>query len=158
MATLNYVAIDLGAESGRAMLGQFDGQRLRLSEAHRFPNIPVQAGLESRALKYRWVLENLEAVLGRRLEPIHIIGGGAQNGLLCQFTADATGRPVVAGPTEATAIGNVLMLAKALRHVATLAEGRDLVRRSFELVTYEPGPAAGWEAAYARFQALLATS
>lgn len=115
----------------------------------------VRAVLESLALKYRWVLENLEASLGRRLEPIHIIGGGTHNRLLCQFTADATGRPVVAGPTEATAIGNVLMQAKALGHVATLAEGRDLVRCSFDVATYEPRPSDNWEAAYARFRALL---
>lgn len=118
----------------------------------------IRAILESLALQYRWVLENLEAILGRRLQPIHMIGGGTQNKWLCQFTADATGRPVVAGPVEATAIGNVVMQAKALGHVATLAEGRDLVRRSFEVVTYEPGPAAAWEAAYARFKALLAAS
>ncbi len=118
----------------------------------------VRAVLESLALKYRCVLENLEASLGRRLEPIHIIGGGTQNQLLCQFTADATGRPVIAGPVESAAIGNVLMQAKALGHVATLAEGRDLVCRSFDVVTYEPRPSAAWEAAYGRFKSLLLAS
>jgi len=109
---------------------------------------------ESLALKYRGVIENLEEILGYGIEQVHIIGGGSQNGLLCQLTADALQRPVLAGPVEATAIGNALVQAISLGAVDSLAEGRSLVRRSFPIVTYQPGSAAGWEAAYARFGAL----
>ncbi len=118
----------------------------------------VRCALESLALKYRWVLEKLELILGHRLEPLHIVGGGTQNRLLCQLTADATGRPVVAGPVEATAIGNVIMQAVALGDLADLAEGRALIRRSFDVVTYEPsGDRAAWDEAYARLQRQLDT-
>src|SRR5260370_5998077 len=74
----------------------------------------VRCALESLALRYRWVLEKLERLAGRRLERIHIVGGGCQNGLLCQLTADACDRPVLAGPVEATALGNVLTQAIGL--------------------------------------------
>lgn len=111
--------------------------------------------LESLALKYRWVLERLEEMLGYRLEPIHIIGGGTQNRLLNQLTADATGRTVVAGPIEATAIGNVLMQAVALGHIQSLDEARAIVRHSFKPETYEPKPAAQWAAAYEKLCALI---
>lgn len=116
----------------------------------------IRCVLESLSLKYRWVLEKLETLLGRRLNPIHIVGGGTQNGLLCQFTADATGRQVVAGPVEATAIGNLIVQAMALGLVSSLAQGRELVRRSFEVTTYEPATARdAWEAAYARLVTLV---
>ena len=72
------------------------------------PGAVVRCCLESLALRYRWVLERLEELLGRRLDVIHIVGGGCQNTLLCQLTADACNRPVLAGPVEATASGNVL--------------------------------------------------
>jgi rhamnulokinase len=111
----------------------------------------VRCALVSLALKYRWVLEKLEALLGERLETIHIVGGGSQNQLLCQLAADATQRPVVAGPVEATAAGNVLMQAMARGRIASLDEAREVVRRSFEVTTYEPRAVAGWDEAYARF-------
>ena len=111
----------------------------------------VRCVLESLALKYRWVLERLEEILGRRLEPIHIVGGGTQNQLLNQFTADATGRQVVTGPIEATAAGNVITQAMALGHIASLEEGRQVVRNSFDLATYEPTGRSEWENAYGRF-------
>ncbi|MCR4407120.1 MAG: rhamnulokinase [Anaerolineae bacterium] len=115
----------------------------------------VRCALESLALKYRWVLERLEEILGRRLEPIHIVGGGAQNRLLNQLTADATGRQVVAGPIEATAAGNVLVQAMALGYIGSLEEGRRIVRRSFDVVTYEPAGRAEWDEAYSRFLAMV---
>ncbi len=108
----------------------------------------VRCALESLALKYRWVLERLEEMLGYRLEPIHIIGGGTQNRLLNQLTADATHRSVIAGPIEATAIGNVLMQAVALGHLKSLDEARAVVRHSFKPETYEPQPSSEWDAAY----------
>jgi rhamnulokinase len=113
--------------------------------------------LESLTLKYRWTLEKLEELLGCRLEPLHVVGGGSRNQLLNQFTADATGRPVVAGPVEATAAGNVLMQMLALGHIASLEEGRDLIRRSFELRTYLPRQTGRWDDAYARYLDLIET-
>jgi rhamnulokinase len=108
----------------------------------------VRCALESLALKYRWVLDRLEEMLGYRLDLVHIIGGGTQNQLLNQLTADATRRTVIAGPIEATAIGNVLMQAVALGHVQSVDEARAIVRHSFKPETYEPHPSAEWDAAY----------
>ncbi|MCS6859898.1 MAG: FGGY-family carbohydrate kinase, partial [Abditibacteriales bacterium] len=115
----------------------------------------VRCCLESLALKYRWVLERLEELFNRRIAVIHIIGGGSQNRLLNQFTADATQRPVLAGPVEATAIGNVMVQALALGHVRSHAELREVVRRSFVMQTYEPQPSGGWEEAYGRYLQIM---
>jgi rhamnulokinase len=115
----------------------------------------IRCVLESLALKYRWVLKHLEDILARRLEPIHIVGGGTQNQLLNQFAADATGRRVVTGPIEATAAGNVITQAMALGHIGSLEEGRRIVRNSFDVVTYEPSGGDVWEEAYGRFLALM---
>ena len=112
----------------------------------------LRVALESLSLKYRWVLERLEELTGKRLDPIHIIGGGTRNRLLNQFTADATSRTVIAGPVEATAIGNVLMQAIGLNHIGSLAEARAMVRGSFAPEIYEPAQTADWEEAYSRFQ------
>ncbi|MGQ9631737.1 MAG: rhamnulokinase [bacterium] len=111
----------------------------------------VRCILESLALEYRWVLERLEEVVGHTIPIIHIVGGGVQNKLLCQFTANATGRPAVAGPIEATATGNVMMQALALGHVSSLEEAREVIRNSFDLVTYEPQNRSSWDEAYGRF-------
>jgi rhamnulokinase len=110
----------------------------------------VRVALESLALKYRHLLEHLEELVGKRLDPIHIIGGGTMNRLLNQFTADCTGRTVVTGPAEATAIGNVLMQAIALGHLGSLAEARAVVRKSFDVESYYPASSAGWDEAYAK--------
>jgi rhamnulokinase len=83
------------------------------------------------------------------------VGGGTQNRLLSQFTADATGRRVVTGPVEATATGNVLMQAMALGHIGSLSEARQVVRNSFEVLTFEPGDQIGWDAAYAALLDLM---
>ena len=115
----------------------------------------IRCALESLALKCRNVLEDLESVLGRRLHTIHIVGGGIRNTLLNQFTADATGRPVVAGPAEATALGNVLVQAHARGEIDSLAGIREVVRNSTEIVTSEPDGGDAWEDAYARFRQLL---
>jgi rhamnulokinase len=111
--------------------------------------------LEGLALRYRQVLESLEALVGRRFDVIHIVGGGSRNTLLNQFAANATGRAVVAGPSEATAIGNVLIQAMGAGDLASLGEARALVRRSFPLETYEPRSAADWDAAYDRYRSLV---
>ncbi|MCB9452329.1 MAG: rhamnulokinase [Anaerolineaceae bacterium] len=115
----------------------------------------VRCILESLALKYRWVLAQLETILGYRLDPVHIVGGGTQNRLLCQFTADATGRVVIAGPVEATAYGSLIIQMVARGDLASLAEGRELVRRSTDVQTYAPiADRDAWDVAYARLLAL----
>src|SRR5581483_12427872 len=91
----------------------------------------VRCALESLALKYRWTIERLETILGTTIRTIHVVGGGARNALLCQFTADACGRAVLAGPIEATAVGNVLLQAMARGKVGSLADARAIVARSF---------------------------
>jgi rhamnulokinase len=108
----------------------------------------VRVALESIALKYRWLLGCLESILGYDLNPIHVIGGGSRNALLNQFTADATGRTVVAGPVEATALGNILMQAVAQGHLGSVAEGRELIRRSVTPRVFEPGSSTAWDEAY----------
>jgi rhamnulokinase len=113
-----------------------------------------RAILESLALRYRQVLESLEALLGRKLRVIHIVGGGSRNQVLNQFVADATGRTVVAGPSEATAAGNILVQAIGSGALAGLEAGREVIRRSFPLPTFEPHPSADWDRAYERFCAL----
>ena len=110
--------------------------------------------LESLALRYRQVLESIESLLGRRLAVIHIVGGGSRNGVLNQFVADATGRTVVAGPSEATAAGNILVQAIGSGMVSGLDEARAVVRRSFPPTIVEPKSQAGWDAAYERFSKL----
>lgn len=116
----------------------------------------VRTCLESLALAYRRTLDGLEDVLGRRIGTIHIVGGGCQNEMLNQMTADACGRPVIAGPVEATAIGNLLCQAMAIGQVKSLADARAIVRASFEVKQYEPRDNRQWQEAYSRFQAVLA--
>jgi rhamnulokinase len=118
----------------------------------------TRCALEGIALKYRWVLERLEEMLGYRLEPLYIVGGGTQNRLLSQFAADATGRQVITGPVEATATGNILMQMLAQGHISSLIEGRTIVRSSFELSVFEPGPRNRWDEAYDRLRTLLKAS
>jgi rhamnulokinase len=119
------------------------------------PGRVTRCCLESLALKYRWVIERLERLMGRRVAVVHVIGGGSQNALLNQLTADACARPVVAGPAEATAAGNALVQAIARGEVESLAAGRHLVRRSVPLVKFEPQGTAAWDDAYGRFLRLL---
>jgi rhamnulokinase len=116
----------------------------------------VRCILESLALKYRWVLEQAERVTGRKVETIHIVGGGARNTLLCRLTAGATGRPVLAGPVEAAALGNVLAQVFAHGHARSLPEMRAIARNSATVETYEPGEGSGeWETAYERFVGVM---
>jgi rhamnulokinase len=115
----------------------------------------IRVALESIALKYRLVLERLEELTGKHLDPLHIIGGGTKNKLLNQFTADSIGRTVITGPVEATAIGNILMQAIGMKHLSSLSEGREVVRASFESEIYESKQTAGWDEAYARLQKVM---
>jgi rhamnulokinase len=116
----------------------------------------VRCILESLALRYRTTFEQLRRLTGRRLSRVHIIGGGSQNQLLCQYAANAMGIPVTAGPVEATAIGNIMIQAHAMGHVGSLAEIRTVVSRSFQPVLYEPKNQVEWNAAYERFQNIAA--
>ncbi len=118
----------------------------------------VRCVLESLALKHAETVELLVQVTGRPLDELHIVGGGANNPLLCAWTAEAAQRPVVAGPDEATLIGNVLVQALALGELASLAEGRELVRASFPPTTYEPTGETSWVDARARFAELSPVS
>jgi rhamnulokinase len=115
----------------------------------------VRCCLESLALKYRWVVIALEDLTGRKLHTIRIVGGGSQNTLVCQLTADACKRRVVAGPVEATALGNILVQAIALGTLPDIAAGREAVATSFEQVIYQPRVSADWDAAIVRFDALV---
>lgn len=115
------------------------------------PGPIVRCALESLALRYRQVLEILERFVGRRIETIHIVGGGTQNQLLCQMTADACGRRVVAGPVEATALGNLAMQSVALGECDSIAQARQRIQNSFELASYEPQMQGAWDEAYGRF-------
>jgi rhamnulokinase len=110
----------------------------------RDPGTTARVIFESLALKYRAVLRSLDQIRGRATRVVHIVGGGSKNAVLCQFTADATGVPVIAGPEEATAIGNVLLQALALGHLKSPSEARELVRRSWQPRTYEPRETRRW--------------
>ncbi|MEN6406761.1 MAG: rhamnulokinase family protein [Thermoguttaceae bacterium] len=111
----------------------------------------VRCALESLALRFRQVLEMCEQLNGRRIETIHAVGGGTKNRLLCQFTADACGRRVVAGPVEATATGNIMMQAVAAGDVGSIAEAREIIHRSFPIEEYSPKNTEAWSEAYQRF-------
>ncbi len=108
--------------------------------------------LESLAFKYRQVLEKLEEMRKRKIDVLHIVGGGIQNKLLCQLTANATQKPVIAGPVEATAIGNILIQAIATGELSSVKQAREIVRNSFELIRYEPEQTDIWEEAYKRYK------
>ena len=116
------------------------------------PGAYVRTVVESLALKYRSVLSQLERLIGRRIEQIRIIGGGSKNRLLNQFTADATGRRVVAGPAEATALGNIGMQMMATGEIKSLREIRAIVDRSFPIEVFEPHDTDAWKGQEMRFQ------
>ncbi|MBL9127879.1 MAG: rhamnulokinase, partial [Verrucomicrobiales bacterium] len=113
----------------------------------------IRCILESLALLYRRTREQLETVTGTRMQRLHIVGGGSQNTLLNQFAADALQIPVLAGPVEATAAGNLLTQAYALGLLTSIEALRDVVRQSFEVRRFQPGPPDAWNAAYERFRA-----
>lgn len=120
------------------------------------PGAMVRSILDSLACKYRWTLERAEALSGRTAQVVHIVGGGAANAVLCQLTADVTGRPVLAGPVEATAVGNLLVQAWAAGELGSLPDLRAVVRRSMPPRLFEPCPDRDEaESAYGRFLALV---
>ena len=110
----------------------------------------VRTALESVAAAIRRRIAELDSLLGRRISRVHVVGGGVKNRLLCQMIADATGRPVVAGPVEATAIGNLLVQLGSRAGVVDLRAMRQIVRESFEPETFAPRAAAAWDARLGR--------
>lgn len=108
----------------------------------------IRCVFESLAMKYRWSIERLEEIRGRRLDVLHIVGGGSKNKLLNQLTSDAINRPVICGPTEATATGNLLVQAMAMGELSNLREIREIVARSFPREEYLPNNPSAWDAAY----------
>lgn len=118
----------------------------------------VRCALESIAMKFRQVLGMCEQLVGGRLDTIHIVGGGTKNRQLCQAAADACGRRVLAGPVEATAIGNLLMQAVADGSVASIAEARAVVRDSFPMEEYLPHDTSAWDDAFERFKRAVMVS
>jgi rhamnulokinase len=112
---------------------------------------------ESLALKYRLTLDKLIGLTGRTVERVHVVGGGSRNALLCQMTADACKRAVVAGPVEATALGNAIVQFMTLGEFGSIREAREMLSRSGDLVRYEPKNVEAWEAAYERFRGFLTT-
>jgi rhamnulokinase len=115
----------------------------------------TRAILESLAFKYRVVIEALDRLTGRRIEEIQIVGGGSRNRLLNQFTADATGCAVLAGPVEATALGNIALQMVGTGAVGSLAEARRIIDRSFPVERFEPANPDRWSSEYRRFQEYL---
>ena len=115
----------------------------------------IRAALESLALRYRIVLGYLEELIGGLIETIHIVGGGAQNRLLCQMAADACNRRVVAGPIEATSIGNLMMQAVAQGAIGSIAEAREITCTSFAVQEYEPKDPQPWDEAFLRSSRLI---
>lgn len=115
----------------------------------------VRCIFDSLALMYRHTVEQIDSIKGHRTPFINIVGGGTKEGPLCQFAADACGRPVLAGPTEATALGNIAVQAIAQGEIKDLSEARQVIRNSFDIVTYEPKNTEMWDEAYERFLKLM---
>jgi rhamnulokinase len=116
------------------------------------PGAYVRCVLESLAMKYRVVLRNLEQLTGRCIEQIRVIGGGSKNRLLNQFTADAIGRRVLAGPAEATALGNIAVQILATGEASSLGEARAIIDRSFPTEVFEPSNTDQWLRHAERFE------
>lgn len=106
---------------------------------------------ESLAMKFRSKLLSLEHLTGVPIEVLHLVGGGIQNKLLCEWTANAVGVPVVAGPAETTSVGNLIFQMKNAGVVSSVTEGREMCRRSFHLDHYEPAGSDEWQNEFVRY-------
>ena len=115
----------------------------------------VRCIFDSLALKYRWTAEKIDMMMGKRAPFINIVGGGTKEAPLCQFAANACGRPVYAGPVEATAIGNLMVQAMSAGEIKDISEARHIIRNSFEIKMYEPEAAEMWDEGYEKFKKLL---
>ena len=119
------------------------------------PGAHVRCMYESLALFYRFTLRRLERLTGKKIQKLHIVGGGSKDATLNQFAANSLKIPVLAGPTECAALGNILVQAITLGQVASHAAAREIVRNSFELKIFTPQDSAQWDAAAARFEDLI---
>jgi rhamnulokinase len=117
----------------------------------------IRTVLESLALKYRVALDKLVELANKPVDRLHIIGGGGRNHLLCQMAADSTGREVVVGPYEATALGNAIVQLVALGEIGSLAQAREILSRTQETVRFVPRHTAAWDEALHRFTQLFGT-
>lgn len=115
----------------------------------------IRCIFESLAMKYRVTLDSIRSVTDQSIDVVHVIGGGSNNELLCQYSANALGIPVVAGPSEATAAGNILIQAKAMNVLHSLSDIRSMVSSSFDTKTYTPADSSTWEAQLDRFRSLI---
>ncbi len=119
------------------------------------PGETIRCVFDSLALRYRWTVEKIDELMGRKTPFINIVGGGCKEAPLCQLAADSCNRPVYAGPVEATAIGNLSVQAIAAGEIKNVAEAREVVRNSFEIKSYEPKHNDQWDDAYGRFCKLI---
>ncbi|MEI6809614.1 MAG: FGGY-family carbohydrate kinase [bacterium] len=115
----------------------------------------LRAVYESLALKYRVVNEQISAVCGQTSKVVHIVGGGCKNEMLNQFTANAIGIPVLAGPEEATAVGNMMVQAQGLGIIPSLLDALPLIKQAFPIKQYNPADGKTWEKAYSRFHTIV---
>ena len=115
----------------------------------------VRCIMQSLAFKYRYAIEGLEKATGKKISAVNMVGGGIKDKMLCQFTANATGRKVVTGPTEATGYGNLMMQAYALGEVKNLAEIRAVIRNSENITEYIPEDTDAWNKAYEAFKKIM---
>lgn len=118
----------------------------------------IRCALESLVLRYRMVFGYLEELAGHQIKTIHMVGGGVQNQLLCQLTADACNRHVVAGPVEATALGNVMIQAIGCNRIGSILEARRLLRNSPDMTSFDPRPHGHWEEGFEKLKSLVAAS
>ncbi len=112
----------------------------------------VRCIAQSLAFRYRYTIEGMEKVTGKKYDVVHIVGGGIKDKMICQFTANATKRTVEAGPVEATSIGNVLVQTMAMAGVKSLNDARKVVKNSFDIATYTPADSEAWDAAYEQWK------
>ena len=129
-------------ESGQSVIPESIGQTVRCI-------------FESLALKYRATIEKIQEITGKKYTSINIVGGGTKEAILCQWTANACGIPVYAGPVEATAIGNIAMQAVAAGEISGISQAREVIRNSFDIVTYEPQDVEAWNDAYVKFKEIV---
>jgi rhamnulokinase len=108
-------------------------------------------------LSFRQAIEALETATNRRIDTVRLVGGGSRNELLCQWTADASGRKVAAGPAEASGMGNIIVQSVATGLAGSIVEARTLVAEASSVKWYEPHPGDLWEAAYGRFGVICGT-
>jgi sugar (pentulose or hexulose) kinase len=170
---IDWEAITILASSTPSMGSLIDPNDQLFFEAGNMPNkiqlyckqtkqrIPKSIGeiagvvFESLALCYRWVFEDLEEIKGSRIEALHIVGGGSQNQLLNQFTANAINRPVYCGPTESTAIGNIVAQMHANGDISSYADAECILQKSFEIGLCEPKEKDCWDEKYSKYLKLI---